>query len=250
LVLAAISLLVSTGVVATCPATLLGTERQLSGSQLCTVEFFLNRYQTLLGAMIALMAALYAVSPVWRQLRLVSVQAATDLLPHLHDEAAEIAVDETFLTTATQIEQQLVAAQESVGRPGNPVGDAIGALEAVWRSLQSLQQAGSIDHYVNRITLSAGERERRQLLASLVRDASAAREQIMKTVNPPGGMPIGPYYEQILPQFSRLIASTIPPVALRLRNEIAVSLQEVQKMKIELRARTEMVVQVAKGFAG
>jgi hypothetical protein len=71
LVLAAISLLVATGAVATCPATLLGTERQLSGSKLCAVEFFLNRYQTLLGAMIALMAALYAVSPVWRQLRTI-----------------------------------------------------------------------------------------------------------------------------------------------------------------------------------
>src|SRR5271165_7334608 len=86
---AAIGLLVATGRLDACALAVIGTDRQVGGPLLCKFEFFLNRYQTLVGSLIALGAALYAVSPVWRQLRLVSVQAATDLLPHLHQEASE-----------------------------------------------------------------------------------------------------------------------------------------------------------------
>jgi hypothetical protein len=250
LVLVAAGLLFVTGTIAACPAPLLATERQLSGPPLCTFEFFLNRYQILLASLIALTAALCAVAPVWRQLRLLSVQAATDLLPQLRQEAADIAADEAFLATAGQIEQHLVAAGELVCGPANPVGETVGALQNVWRLLNGLRQIGSADQYANRITLNTDERQRRLVLVSLLDDVSSAHNLVMQTISPPGGMPIGAYYEQIAPQFSVSIAATLPPVAERLKSEIAASAETIQKMNSELRARTELAVRTAKGFIG
>jgi hypothetical protein len=43
------------------------------------VEFWLNRYQTLLTAFIAFVAAWVAVKPVWKQLRLSEIQASVSL---------------------------------------------------------------------------------------------------------------------------------------------------------------------------
>lgn len=120
IVLAAVSLLLVTGKLNTCPAALIGSEQQITGPLLCQLEFFLNRYQTLLGSLIALSAAIYAVGPVWRQLRLLSVQAATDLLPHLLTEAKELAADEGFLANANDVASRLHAARECSRDPQSP----------------------------------------------------------------------------------------------------------------------------------
>jgi len=251
---AAIGLLVATGRLDACALAVIGTDRQVGGPLLCKFEFFLNRYQTLVGSLIALGAALYAVSPVWRQLRLVSVQAATDLLPHLHQEASEIAADVACLASASKIENQLRAALELGRDPQRPsnvrVGDAIGMLESIGQSLFALKQAGTVDQFANRITLTSSQRQRRQALASIFDDIWSAHDQIMKIVKPPGGMPIAPYYEQIAPKFSDMIEANIPGVLGRLENEIRSSKVEIQEMHKELHGRTELAIRTSKEFVG
>jgi hypothetical protein len=252
--LAAIVILLATGRIALCPIEMIGAAQQSTGPLACRVEFFINRYQALLGSLIALTAALYAVAPVWRQLRLISVQAATDLLPRLHDEAAEIIEDEVFLVSARQIEQELSAVQQYARDPRRAlnvrVGDSIGVLEGLWRSLQALKQSSSIEHFANRITLSANQRNTRQALAAIFDDISSAHRQIMEIIKPPGGMPIAPYYEQISPQFSDRVEATLPAIFQRLKAEIDLCASQVKSMKSELQARTELVMRTAKRFVG
>jgi hypothetical protein len=157
IVLAAASLLLVTGKLDTCPAALIGSEHQTTGPLLCQLEFFLNRYQTLLGSLIALSAAVYAVGPVWRQLRLLSVQAASDLLPRLREEAEELSADEGCMANAGHIAAKLHTAQQYARDPHRAVdvrvGSTIGEIQSIGQSILSLRSSGAVDHFASRITL-------------------------------------------------------------------------------------------------
>jgi hypothetical protein len=254
IVSAVVVVLIVSGRLATCPAALIGLDHQMAGPVLCQLEFFLNRYQTLLGSLIALCAAIYAVRPVWRQLRLVSVQAATDLLPHLRQEADELGADEGFLGGASQIAAKLRMTEACANDPRRPtnirVGDAIGEIQSIGQTILLLRSSGAVDQFANRITLTTSEQGRRRTLVTILENVSLACEKIMGIVKPPGGLPIAPYYEGIAPQFSAAVEENFPPVLKLLASEIVGTKADVERMRAELQSRTELAIRAAKGFAG
>lgn len=71
----------------------------------------------------------------------------------------------------------------------------------------------------------------------------------MGIVKPPGGMPIGPYYEQIASQFS-VTVENLPEVLKRLTSESISTKAEIKKMRTELQLKTELAIRAAKGFLG
>jgi hypothetical protein len=186
-------------------------------------------------------------------LRLVSVQAATDLLPHLRQEADELSADESFLSGASQVAAKLRTAQEYVKDPRRPVnvrvGDAIGEIQSIGQAVLSLRSSGSVDQFANRITLTAGEQRRRGTLVEMFETVLLACEKIMAIVKPPGGMPIAPYYEGIAPQFSAAVEENFRPILKSLTDEIAATKAVIERAKAELQSRTELAIRAAKEFA-
>lgn len=80
-----------------------------------TLYDFAKEWQTLIAALVALAAAVLALWPVWRQVRVQSAQAAMQLLPVLAEEADAIDHDRQFLYWSTELQTRLettVAAAE------------------------------------------------------------------------------------------------------------------------------------------
>jgi hypothetical protein len=70
------------------------------------LEFFLNRYQSLLGVFVAFVAAIIAVRPVWRQVRLMNQQAAAQLAPLLKIDIANVDRDRSIIDKMLQVENE------------------------------------------------------------------------------------------------------------------------------------------------
>jgi hypothetical protein len=204
LIAVAIAVLIATGAVKECPVALFGSEHEVDSGALCRTEFLLNRYQALIGALIALGAAIYATRPVWHQLRLLSVQAASDLLPRLKEEAEELSADEGLVATARQIVSKLREIQfDASGYPsGSKVARTVGLFVHVRTAIDSMKSGGAIQHFASRTTISSEEQARRRILIVALDLVSLTCEKIMSIVNPPagiqgyGGVPTEAYYEE------------------------------------------------------
>jgi hypothetical protein len=100
------------------------------------------------------------------------------------------------------------------------------------------------------LVLSTTEQQRRRAFISVFEDISSACDLIIGIVKPPGGTPIGPYYEQIASQFTAAVEENFPEVLKRLTSEGASMKVELEKMRGELQSRTELAIRAARGFVG
>ena len=153
-IVAALAVLTFVGVVKECPVGMFGSEHEADGGALCRAEFLLNRYQALFGALVALGAAIYAVRPVWQQLRVLSVQAASDLLPNLRHEENELSEDEGFFAIAGRVADGLFSMEASVKDgirlSSAQVGKIIGQLNDIALSINGLATEAT-ERFANRI---------------------------------------------------------------------------------------------------
>jgi hypothetical protein len=255
---AAITVLIAAGIVKECPLALFGSEHEADAGALCRAEFLLNRYQALVAALIALAAAIYAARPVWQQLRLVRVQAASDLLPRLQQEAEEISADEGCVAVANQIVDRLRAAmaEASGSFSGTQVASVIGLLIHIRTGIDGLKSNGAIQAFAHRTTIHSAEQTRRKSFVASLDDVSSACEQIMGIVNPPGGIrgyggaPTPAYYDEIAPQIAEGVRGRLPGLIKSLDHEIAATTREIGKMKAELQTKTELAIAATRTFVG
>ncbi len=70
------------------------------------VEFFLNRYQTVIGIVAALVAAALTARPVWRQLQEMQRQSATQIVVLLRTQHAVVAADDEISGRALDLAEQ------------------------------------------------------------------------------------------------------------------------------------------------
>jgi hypothetical protein len=245
-----VALCLADGIIDVCPLPLIGSEHPPNAPVLCVLEYFLNRYQALIGALIALAAAIYAARPVWQQLRLVSVQAATDLIPHLRDEADEYLSDEQFLARVRDIIGRMELAVECMDdpryAPGLRIGNAIGQIQTARASISALQAIG--EKFARRTTLDRAEQQSRGEIITLINRVIGACERTMSTVQPPPGMPIQPYYESISTHFTQEVERNLPPVTESLKEAVASIESHLKIMRSELQSRTELALRAARRF--
>lgn len=84
----------------------------ITDSGLGCAEFWLNRYQTVLAAMIALLVGYIAVKPVWRQLQELRLQSQQRLYDQLRTRSAELQQENILvyeITTAIQLADEALA---------------------------------------------------------------------------------------------------------------------------------------------
>jgi hypothetical protein len=250
--IAAITVLIAAGVVKECPLALFGSEHEADAGALCRAEFLLNRYQALVAALIALAAAIYAVRPVWQQLRVLSVQAASDLLPNLRHEESELSEDEGFLAIAGRVADGLFSIEASVKDgirlSSAQVGKIIGQLNDIALSINGLAGTGATERFANRIGLNTVDQQRRNALVTALNNVVVNCGLTMAIIKPPGGMPIDPYYNDMAPAFAQNIRTYVPEVLGPLKSEIARASMDLAKMKADLQSRSELATRIAKGF--
>jgi hypothetical protein len=257
-IVAALAVLIFLGVVKECPIAMFGTDREAGGGVLCRAEFLLNRYQALIAALIALAAAIYAARPVWQQLRLMRVQAATSLFPRLQEEAEELSADEGCLAAAVQIVERLRAAWAEVlgSLSGTQVANIVGLLMHIRTGIDGMKSNGVILAFATRTTIHSAEQARRKSFVASLEDVSSACEQIMAIVNPPtgiqsfGGGVTQANYDEIAPRFAEAVRKLLPSVTDRLNSEISAASLEISKMKVELQSKTELAISATKTFEG
>jgi hypothetical protein len=136
-------------------------------------EFFLNRYQTLLGIGGALAAAIIAAAPVWRQVKLTGMQAALQLQPVIVAMEAEIADDLRIVEEAIIIERRIdnlfflanVACEEGAhGSIVDHVHREMGAID----DLLDIADERSMPRFVDRLRLTPEVRALRRRLRTIL----------------------------------------------------------------------------------
>lgn len=147
-------------------------------------EFFLNRYQTLLGIAGALVAAGIAAAPVWRQVKLSGMQAALQLQPVIEAMEEEIGDDSRIVASIVVIKRRLeilifladVATEE--GAEGPITGSIHQELIKI-DDLMDIATEQDVPRFVARLRLSPDIRALRTALNGLLLDA---RKAIPRTV--------------------------------------------------------------------
>jgi hypothetical protein len=257
--LVAIAFVILFGLVG-CPIALVGLEHEAASGAACHVEFLVNRYQTVVAAAIALLAAYYAGRPVWRQLRLLRVQAASELLPRLEQEASELSSDEILVVAAKRIADNLggaIGTVQSSPFAGAQVGKAIGFLMPVRQGIDGLRSSGAIENFSLRITLHSSEQKNRKSLVDALNEIAGMCEDLMRIANSKAigvvgyqGTPLEAQYDEVAAPFADAVRLGVPVILDRLNLEISSAVDAITKMKRDVQLRTELALRATKDFAG
>jgi hypothetical protein len=156
-------------------------------SNLACFEFYLNRYQTLVGIAGALVAAAIAASPVWRQVKLSGMQAALQLQPVIEKMEQEIGGDFALLELVGQIEKKLSTLEFLAGVATEEGVDSTIASHIQKNMLDTDEQIdliseGKLQHFVARLRLSP---ETRLLRSSLMESLLLTRKVLHRPVPSP-----------------------------------------------------------------
>ncbi len=178
-------------------------------------EFFLNRYQTLLGVAGALVAAGMAAAPVWRQVKLSGMQAALQLQPVIEAMEEEIGDDSRIVASIIIIERRIdnlvfladVAMEE--GAEGPITGHIHRELIEI-DDLIDIASEKNIPRFVARLRLSPDIRALRTALEGQLVEAR-------KAVRRPVPAPNKSAQEMINEEFCRILSTRLD----RLGSDIA-----------------------------
>jgi hypothetical protein len=209
-------------------------------------EFFLNRYQTLLGIAGALAAAFIAAAPVWRQVGLSGMQAALQLQPVIEGMEKEIRSDSDIVLSIGAIERRI----ENLAFLAN-----VGAEEGVGSSiiehiLLEIRQIGDMidvaleremPQFVGRLRLNKDERDQRNILEKRLHEA---RRVMLRPAPSPGKSP----QEMIDEAFCTKLAERLGPLGYEIFQHGAIVSAQLIVEEDRLRKSASNVQRALAGF--